>query len=190
MYVVFLTAEGLVLSQQKHSYLSGGVLQNVYATDSASVGQDIAGPGDINQDGVPDILVSAHLDSTANTEAGSFWLIFLANNGTALSCTFITEANGGFTGYLGSETQWGSALSSVLDVNSDGINDALVATPKQDAPGVPDYGRVFVLFLTTEGTVSSHTRFGAGESGFTGQSVNYFGSAVSGTGDLNGTLYN
>ncbi|MHC5005810.1 MAG: integrin alpha, partial [Planctomycetota bacterium] len=118
---------------------TGGQLwaKNGQAANDRS-GWSVAGAGDVDGDGVDDILVGAYLHDTAGVNAGRAY-IRSGVNGAALD--ILDGAS--------DDDLFGLALSGIGDVNDDGFDDVLVAAPRNDTIAA-DSGRVDV-FLSPYG---------------------------------------
>jgi hypothetical protein len=74
VWIVFLERDGSVRATRKFSSLTGGFRQRFI--DSESLGQDLAAPGDVDGDSIPDLL--------ASSESG-LWTLLLARDGSVRS---------------------------------------------------------------------------------------------------------
>ena len=118
-------------------------------------GSMVAGLGDFNNDGVPDLAVGA---SDADAGVGTVYLLFMSDNGTVVSYSAISSATGGGPD-LAPFSFFGSSLVSLGDLNGDGVDDLAVgAAYFTDIDNKPRTGAVFVCFMNAEGTVSSYSR--------------------------------
>jgi hypothetical protein len=76
VWILFLNTDGTVKSHKKISDTAGnfnGVL------DNNSFGSSVASLGDLNNDGVLDLVVGAERDSDAGLSRGAIWILFLAS---------------------------------------------------------------------------------------------------------------
>ncbi|MCZ6851907.1 MAG: hypothetical protein O7F17_09720 [Planctomycetota bacterium] len=107
--------------------------------------------------------------------------------GWVLAQQKISDTQGGFTGTLGSFDVFGHSVTSLGDLNGDGVGDMAVGAPDDDDGGF-NRGAVWVLFLNTDGTVKSHQKISDTQGGFTGLLDNgdRFGVSVASLGDLDG----
>ncbi|HKB16317.1 MAG TPA: integrin alpha, partial [Planctomycetota bacterium] len=134
---------------------------------SDQFGWSVSGVGDVNGDGVPDILVGSPFANPGGLADAGRATVFSGSDGTAL--LVLNGPNpGAFLGY---------SVSGVGDVDGDGAADVIV--------GAPALGPPFVGF----GTV----RVFSGASGttlftFSGSANNTFGESVAGAGDMDGDL--
>ena len=110
-----------------------------------------------------------------------------AQPGSVLSHQKISNTEGGFTGRLDNEDNFGFSVASLGDLNGDGVGDLAVGASSDDDGGT-DRGAVWVLFLNTDGTVESHQKISDIEGGFTGtlDNADFFGTSVAWLGDLDG----
>jgi len=165
VWILFLNTDGTVKSHQKISDTEGGFTGAI--DDSDRFGGSLAAIGDLDSDGVTDIAVGAHFDDDGGEDRGAVWILFLNNDGTVKDYQKISDTSGNFTGVLGNDDIFGAYVTSLGDVNSDGIVDIAVGAT-QDDDGGTDRGAVWVLFLNTDGTVKHHQKISDTEGGFTG----------------------
>jgi hypothetical protein len=99
----------------------------------------------------------------------------------------ISADKGNFNGNLTSGDRFGSAVSTPGDLESDGVQDLTVGAPFDDDGGA-DRGAAWVLFMDGNGRVDNERKISGEAGGFDGNLDNndFFGSALAGTGDLNG----
>lgn len=133
---------------------------------------------DLDGDDVPDMAVGG---------SNSVHVLLLNADGSVRASQWITEGEGGFTGDLDGTDRFGSALTSRGDLDGDGVSDLIVGAAFDDDGGT-DAGAVWVLFLNSDGTVSSHQKIGPGSGGFGGTlSSDHFGASVAVLGDQDGS---
>ena len=82
-------------------------------------GSDIDNIGDLNGDGIDDLVVGAPFDDDVNTNAGAVYILFMKADGTVDDEQKISGLTGGadvvFDG--GSSDYFGYAVASIGDVN-------------------------------------------------------------------------
>jgi hypothetical protein len=115
---------------QVFSGATGGVLWTFDgAVADGHAGWSVAGAGDVNRDGVPDIVVGAPLASTNG--AVSIWS---GADGTLIRTTSGDAA----------ADQYGWSVAGAGDVNADGYADVIIGAPMRDSFGKTDSGQAQV----------------------------------------------
>ena len=185
VWVLFLDPDGTVNGHQKISDTDGGFTGVL--DDFDLFGLSVTSLGDLDGDGVADLAVGAFLDDDGGLDRGAVWILFLNNNGTVKSHQKISDTEGGFTGVLDDSALFGFSVTSLGDLNGDGLGDVVVGAPGDDDGG-GGHGAVWVLFLNPDGTVKSHQKISDTEGGFTGtlDDVDGFGISVASLGDHDG----
>jgi len=155
--------------------------------DGDQFGSALAPLGDLDGDGVPDLVVGAPGDDGNGSDRGALWVLFLNRDGTVHYQQKIAELTGGFTSPLADNDQFGGAVASIGDLNGDGIPDLVVGASGDD-DGSIDRGAVYILFMNVDGTVQAQQKISSSSGTFTGElhTGDHFGSAVAGVGDLDG----
>ncbi|MFO1349668.1 MAG: integrin alpha [Gammaproteobacteria bacterium] len=164
------------------------------ATLNQTSGRAVAGLGDVNGDGLADILIGAPGDNTNGTYSGAAYVIFgrsppVANGILKLSA--LSGGNGFKLAGTPAQAQAGRAVAGLGDVNGDGLADFLIGAPGVSNGNNPYAGAAFVVFGRT-GTVGGGVlQLSAlnGSNGFRLSGINssdFTGYAVSGLGDVNG----
>ncbi len=107
--------------------------------------------------------------------------------GSVLQTSKISSFLGAFPGQLDDQDQFGRAVTSLGDLNGDGIDDLAVGAEFDD-DGASGAGAVWILFMTNIGTVGSAQKISATQGGFTGvlDSFDRFGASLAALGDLDG----
>jgi hypothetical protein len=174
----------LVKSHQKISNLEGDFNDTLTAYDE--FGYALTSLGDMNGDGVNDICVGAKKDDDGGFDNGAVWILFLTTDGSVKTHQKISSLEGNFTGILDDEDYFGRSITSLGDLNGDGITDICVGANKDDDGGT-DKGAVWILFLDSNGTVKSYRKISDTEGNFNGQldDVDLFGTSVINIGDIN-----
>lgn len=97
--------------------------------DNEGLGWKVAGGGDINGDGIADIIVSAIYDNDAATQAGKVYLLFGRHGGWSDQLIALINGDASYIGEQATDKAgWGLAMAG--DVDSDGFDDFLVGTCK------------------------------------------------------------
>lgn len=186
LYVLFLDNTGAVKSQSKISSGSAGFVGPV--SPGSSFGEGLAGTGDLDGDGLPDLAVGAWGDDDAGSSSGAIWTLLLNVDGSVRGEQKITEGQGNFDGDLRSNDAFGISLASLGDLDGNGVCD-LVVGAKGDDDGGSRRGAVWVLFLEQGGTLKFQNKISSEEGNFEGplNNADGFGWGIALVGDLTGS---
>ena len=80
-------------------------------------GISLSGIGDLDGDGVQDIVVGARLDDDGGGNRGAVWVLFLKIDGTVKNHQKISDTEGGFTGTLDNSDNFGYSVSGIGDLD-------------------------------------------------------------------------
>ncbi|MCK4873713.1 MAG: FG-GAP repeat protein [Phycisphaerales bacterium] len=185
VWILFLHADGTVKHQQKISAIEGsfhGILD-----DHDLFGASVGASGDVDDDGIPDLLVGSPGDDDGGTDRGAIWLLLLSEAGTVESYQKISSTAGGFTGNLDSADGFGDSVAAIGDLDQDGVGDVAVGVQHDDDGGI-NRGAVWILFLHADGAVKAHQKISATQGGFSGplEENDRFGASVARIWDLSG----
>ncbi len=150
-------------------------------------GTTVAGAGDINGDGLDDILIgSFRADAGGNEEAGATVLIYGKADTESVNLNNLGDQGFVIQGAASGDLS-GWSLGAAGDVNGDGLADMVIGAVNADPGGNAEAGESYVVFGKTDRTdvhlgVLNDAGFaisGAGETDLSGFSVG-------GAGDING----
>ncbi|MBN1994479.1 MAG: VCBS repeat-containing protein [Anaerolineae bacterium] len=153
------------------------------------LGSALAGLGDLNGDGLPEMAIGAPRDDSGsvpldgNRNRGAIYITTLMTpTGVYSTHQKIGSTDGGFAGPLKDKDFFGGSLANIGDMNGDGVVDLAVGAPESEAAGL---GAFWILYLNTNGTVKSSQKLPAGPYAGAGNN-NWFGSSLGFLDDLNG----
>jgi hypothetical protein len=154
-------------------------------------GRSVAGAGDVNADGLDDVLVGGRwVNAGGLSNSGRCYVVFGKTNTNLV--TVSTLGSGGF--YINGETELDEACTAIAglgDVNGDGRSDLAVGAPFADA-GVVLQGRVYVVMGKSDSMAVPLTSVAMGMGGYAidGEAAgDFLGQAVAGPGDVDGDGY-
>lgn len=146
---------------------SGGFFANLDPGDRFSRDHDVI--GDVNGDGVLDLVVGARSDDDGGTDAGAVYILFMNHNGTVQSNQKISMLEGNFTEILNAGNFFGYGVAGIGDYDGDFIPDIAVSAP------VPPNRAIYIIHLNSNGTVKDFVK-----------NSNITAQGLSAIGDMNG----
>ena len=185
MYVLRLNANGTVKAEQKINSVQGGFTGALDAVDF--FGEAAMGPGDLDGDSIPDLIVGTQGDDDGGSNRGCVWFLYLNADGTVKGHAKISQTQGGFPELLGNEDYLGSSFAPVGDLDGNGVADLAVGARRDDDGGT-NAGAIWILFLDDDETCLAATKISATTGNFAGTLGNefQFAGALAGLGDMNG----
>ncbi len=166
-------------------------LENQQARTGSSVGSG----GDVNGDGIDDLVIGAPGDGYGyGSAAGRAYVVFGKTNlgtGGTLALESLTGSDGFILNGGAAYDVAGTSVSINGDINGDGFDDVVVGAPTTTAssPSIDAYnGAAYVLFGKSSITQPANLDALDGINGFSlkGTSGNYAGQTVAIAGDLDG----
>ena len=168
--------------------------------DTGHAGTSVSSAGDVNGDGIDDVVIGAEGGSDGGNDAGEAYVVFGTANGFGVDVNghqvvnlTTLNASQGFIIQGAAYDQVGWSVSSAGDVNDDGVDDLIIG------PRAGPAGGAYVIFGTSTGfgnaidvgngsrQVIDLTTLNASE-GFIiqGDGFDEIGTSVSSAGDVNG----
>ncbi len=175
---------------KKSQWIHNGSFPSTQLGTSDYFGISVDTIGDFDGNGVVDIAVGAINDDDGFGNAGAVYLIYLDTAGGTISVDStnkISATQGGFTGTLGANDWFGGSVASIGDLDNDGVMDLAVGAWRDDDGGT-DKGAVYILFMNSDGTVSSHQKISDTQGSFTSTLPGYsrLGLDIDNIGDMDG----
>ena len=146
-YVVFGKSTGwsATLNLSDLNGANGFAINGIKSGDNS--GSSVSSAGDVNSDGIADLIIGAFFASPNGTSSGQSYVVFGKSTGwsATLNLSDLNGANGFAINGIKSGDNSGSSVSSAGDVNSDGIADLIIGAPSADPNGIPS-GQSYVVF--------------------------------------------
>ena len=159
-------------------------------------GYSVSDAGDINNDGIGDIIIGAPgftgADPNATTTPGTSYVVFGSQAGfpANFELSTLNGTNGFALNGVAADDLTGLSVSGAGDVNGDGKDDLIIGAIAADPNGLENAGSSYVFFGSNNGFAPSIDL--ATLNGINGFTINgigagdQLGSSVSGAGDVNG----
>ena len=183
-YVVFGKSDGNAVELSDIADGAGFVLNGVTMDDQSGI--SVSGAGDVNGDGLDDIIIGA---SGANSSSGASYVVFGKADGSTVELSDIATDNNGFVlNGVTMDDQSGFSVSGAGDVNGDGLDDIIIGAPGVDGMNGSDSGASYVVFGKADGNAIELSDIAA-DDGFVINGVDaddQSGYSVSDAGDING----
>jgi len=135
---------------------TGGVLLTLddpTPEEQAKLGFAVAGLGDVNSDGVPDLLVGAPDKDTQGGLANSgIAYVFSGSNGSLIRSLNPPSQEGG--------SRFGAAVANAGDIDHDGVTDALIGAPGRSCAFVFSGATGTLIFTIPSPVIERQPSFG------------------------------
>ena len=164
VWILFLRADGTVRTEEKLTEGIGGFTGDLDPMDQ--FGAAVTSPGDLDGDGLGDLLVGATEDDDGGLDSGAVWAILLGANGLARSELKISTGQSGLEGPLVAGEHFGGGLHALPDLDGNGVRDVLVGSIEDDAGMFGDAGAYWLLLLGPNGVVLAEEKVRGGEMPF------------------------
>ncbi|MEH1940860.1 MAG: hypothetical protein V7L01_11665 [Nostoc sp.] len=168
---------------------SGFAINGINEYDS--LGISVSSAGDINGDGVDDLIIGAPFSSPNGTSSGQSYVVFGSKTPFAaqLNLSTLNGTSGFAINGINPDDHSGNSVSSAGDINGDGVDDLIIGAPNASPNGISS-GQSYVVFGSKKSFAAQlNLSTLNGTSGFTINGINpddRSGNSVSSAGDING----
>ncbi len=185
VYILFMNTDGSIdsIEEINDSTANGPELEGY-----DMFGSSIADIGDLNNDGVNDIIVGAigaDCVSCVGNNSGEVHIMFMNTDGSVDSTVEINDstANGPD---ISATDNLGFSVADIGDLDGDGVNEIAVGAHKDDGSG-DTRGAVHIMFMNTDGSIDSTVEINdSTPNGPDISDADLFGSSIATIGDWNG----
>ena len=125
-------SNGFVMHGEGNSDRSGGTVSNA---------------GDVNGDGIDDIIIGAHFAGDYSSNSGSSYIVFGRNDAfpSTIQLSSLDGSNGFKANGIGKDDFSGRSVSGAGDVNGDGVDDIIIGAVSADSNGA-NSGSSYVIY--------------------------------------------
>jgi hypothetical protein len=144
--------------------------------EEAFLGISVSSAGDVNGDGYSDVIVGACYYDNGQTDEGAAFVYHGSPSGLSASLDWTAESDQ-------DDAAFGYSVAGAGDVNNDGYSDVIVGAPYYGNGEIYE-GRIYVYHGSSSGLSPTPNRTAESD-----QAHAYFGTSVSGAGNVNGDGY-
>lgn len=184
----FILAINFTLSSQNYQVVWQNKIDEMSSPiniqDDDWFGYYIEPVGDLNNDKIIDLAVSAVKDDDGAFNKGAIYILFMNQDGSVSSYQKISQTQGNFNGQLNEYELFGTGLKYLGDLNNDG-NFELAVGAEYNSQFNYRSGAIWILSIDNTGNVQSYQKIPGNNSMLNLSAWDVFGSDVTSIGDLN-----
>lgn len=183
IFIHYLNTDGSVKSTIE---IDKTTLNGPTTDESDGYGVSIANIGDLNDDGVQDLVVGAYGDDAGGNGYGAAHIHFMNTDGSIDSTVEINATTLNGPSITTANSYYGYAVEALGDLDGDDVEDIVVSEKFDDVQG-SDRGAIHIHYLNANGSVKSTVTIDdATANGPALADNDYFGASLANLGDLDG----
>lgn len=159
VWVLFLRTDGHVATTQKISATEGEFVAEATLENGDAFGETVAFAGDLDLDGISDLVIGAPFDDDGGEDRGAVWILFMNRDGTVNDMQKISASEGELGTLPVNSDRFGTAVAGIGNLDGQRSTDLVVGIPFDDDGGL-DKGAIQVLFMDEADTRNQCERFG------------------------------
>ncbi|MEH2007704.1 MAG: integrin alpha, partial [Nostoc sp.] len=130
---------------------NGFVINGINAGDYS--GWSVSSAGDINGDGIADLIIGADNASPNGDFSGQSYVVFGSKSGfgAQVNLSTLNGTNGFVINGINADDHSGWSVSSAGDINGDGIDDLIIGTDEESESNGTESGQSYVVFGSKSG---------------------------------------
>ena len=199
LFILLFAASSLLFQLPSEAFADsnseGSVKSTLEINDSTTNGPDlsnndrfgwsVANIGDLDGNGITDIVIGATQDDAGGNNRGAVHIMFMNADGSVDSTVEInSDTTNGPT--LTNTDQFGYSVENLGDLDGDGVNDLAVGAINDDEGTGTNLGAVHIIFMNTDGSVASIVEINSSTTnGPSLAASDNFGTSIANIGDLN-----
>ena len=150
---MFMNTDGSVDSTVK---ISDSTTNGPVLSQQDKFGASVANIGDLNNDGVNDIVVGSDESdcvSCTGNNSGSAYIMFMNTDGSVDGTVEINDSTTNGPAIIATDN-FGNSIANIGDLNNDGVNEIVVGALKDDGSGT-QHGAVYIMHMNTDGSITT-----------------------------------
>ncbi len=185
LWILSLDQNGTVQKSVEIGEGKGGFIGSIGNEDR--FGGSLSYFPDVDNDGVPELLVGAYDSDIGTNNTGSIYLLKLNANGTVKAHSVFDNNTLGMVGALQSNFSFGESVAATADIDGNGVAEIIAGVPGDDIAYL-NRGAIWILFLDTQLNITTISRIHGNSVGLSTypDSISYFGRSIATADDIDG----
>ena len=179
IYILFMNSDGTVKNVSKIGNLSDSHRFGMYD----SLGTSISNIGDIDNNGVSDLVAGTNREITNGNTTDILYILFMNRNGTVKDVSEFDVSD--VSSVLNNSFSFGHSVVNIGDIDRDDTPDLVVGAPSTSTTDVSE-GAIYILLMNGDGTVKTVSSFNDSSDLINLNNSHDFGTDIDSIGDFDG----